>query len=115
MEKELMRDIIRGRRSKACLPLNIKHFDEDITLEKLFERDKGTCYLCGILCNWNDHQNINGYRVTGATYPTREHVIALSLGGTHTWDNVKLACFDCNTKKHNKDISDDEGQLQFYI
>lgn len=32
----------------------------------------------------------------GPDYPTIDHVIPLSKGGSHTWDNVKVACGECN-------------------
>lgn len=77
-------------------------FDKTITLEKLYERDNGVCYLCNKVCDWSDFQKINGNFITGGSYPTIEHVKALCHGGTHTWGNVKLACFACNTKKGSK-------------
>ena len=77
-------------------------FDKTITLEKLFARDNGFCYLCQRLCDWKDYQIINGSFVVGESYPTIEHVLAICNGGTHTWDNVKLACHACNSKKGRK-------------
>lgn len=74
-------------------------FDGTISLEKLYERDHGVCYICNKTCDWQDFQRINGNFIVGGSYPTVEHVKALCHGGTHTWDNVKLACFACNTKK----------------
>lgn len=74
-------------------------FDRTITLEKLYERDHGVCYLCNKTCDWQDFQRINGNFIVGGSYPTVEHVKALCKGGTHSWDNVKLACFACNSKK----------------
>lgn len=77
--------------------------DKDISLERLYERDNGKCYMCGIKCNWDDKTiTENGTIVVGPTYPTIEHVVPLSKGGNHSWDNVKLACFMCNTKKSDK-------------
>lgn len=35
-------------------------------------------------------------------HATVEHVRPLSRGGTHTWDNVRLACWQCNTRKRDK-------------
>lgn len=78
-------------------------FDKTITLEKLYERDHGVCYMCNKTCDWQDFQRINGNFIVGGSYPTVEHVKALCHGGTHTWDNVKLACFACNTKKGRKE------------
>lgn len=79
-----------------------KDFDKDITLERLYERDQGVCYLCNETCDWSDFQIINDAFVVGGRYPTVEHVKALANGGTHTWDNVRLACHACNTKKGTK-------------
>lgn len=83
-----------------------KDFDKDITLERLYNRDQGVCYLCNETCDWSDFQIINDAFVVGGRYPTVEHVKALAKGGTHTWDNVRLACFACNTKKGTKDIEE---------
>lgn len=76
-----------------------KDFDKGITLDKLYERDHGVCYLCGKVCNWSDCKRINEAFCVGGSYPTVEHIKALANGGTHTWDNVKLACHSCNSKK----------------
>lgn len=76
--------------------------DKDISLKKLYQRDHGRCYICGCICNWNDYENKDNVFYTGKSYPTIEHVIPLSKDGKHSWDNVKLACFDCNTKKSTK-------------
>ena len=75
--------------------------DKDITLTKLYKRDNGVCYLCGCKCDWNDYTTRdNGTVVTGNSYPSVEHIIPLSKGGLHSWDNVMLACRGCNTKKN---------------
>lgn len=97
-KKETKRNLYRRaehkRRSRER-----KGFDRTISLEKLYERDHGVCYICNKTCDWQDFQRINGVFLVGGSYPTVEHVKALCHGGTHTWDNVKLACFACNTKK----------------
>lgn len=77
--------------------------DKDITLTKLYKRDEGVCYLCGIKCDWSDYvTRDNGVVVAGNNYPSIEHVMPLSKGGTHSWNNVRLACRGCNTKKNDK-------------
>lgn len=77
--------------------------DKDITLTKLYKRDNGVCYLCGRKCNWNDYvTRSNGVVIAGDEYPSIEHVVPLSKGGLHCWDNVMLACRGCNTKKNAK-------------
>lgn len=73
--------------------------DADITLEKLFKRDNGVCYLCGGNCDFSDHRYENGNHYTGDNYPTIEHVVPLALGGKHMWENVRLAHFKCNVAK----------------
>ena len=91
------------RRKEHKRRLKTQGFDKAITLEELYERDKGVCYLCHKTCDWGDFQKINGAFVVGGSYPTVEHLIPLCKGGTHTWDNVKLACHSCNTKKGRSD------------
>lgn len=69
--------------------------DKDITLEALYRRDAGVCYLCGKLCDWDDrHGNI-----VGANYPSIDHVIPIARGGLHSWGNVRLAHHGCNSAK----------------
>lgn len=44
------------------------------------------------------------------------NVIAKSKGGTHTWDNVKLAHHYCNAIKNNNEVYEErEGQLKMII
>lgn len=81
--------------------LNKTVVDDDITLEALYRRDKGVCHLCGGLCDYKDAETREGTVIVGNTYPTIDHVYPLSLGGTHTWDNVKLAHRICNSRKGN--------------
>lgn len=77
-------------------------FDNDITLDKLINRDNNICYLCGKECNTNDYEVINNTFIAGNYYPSIEHIIPLAKGGTHTWENIKLAHRICNTLKRDK-------------
>lgn len=82
---------------------NNGEIDKDINLDKLYTRDKGICYICGSRCNYEDHKlTKEGYFIVGNTYPSIDHIKPLNKGGTHTWDNIKLACFSCNAKKSDK-------------
>jgi len=101
-KRKTRREIERRKETKRRM--RCKDFDDEISLEKLYERDKGVCYLCGRLCDLNDCQRIDGVFIVGLTYPSVEHVIPLSKGGTHEWNNVKLACFICNSKKGDRCI-----------
>ena len=70
-------------------------YDETITLVSVFERFSGVCSLCGEKTDFYDR---NGSRI-GKRYPTIDHIIPLSKGGSHTWENVQLAHMICNSKK----------------
>lgn len=41
---------------------------------------------------------------------TVEHVIPISAGGEHTWENVVLACWHCNISR-NKELPDEWAAL----
>ena len=66
-----------------------------ITLKKLYERDSGICHICGEQCSWDSKE----YGTCGPDYPSIDHVVPLSKGGSHTWENVKLAHHLCNGAK----------------
>lgn len=66
--------------------------DYSITLTKLCKRDKGICYLCGERVNMKLDPNSDWYG-------SIDHVIPVVNGGTHTWDNIKLAHRWCNSVK----------------
>ena len=74
-------------------------FDADIDIYKLIERDGEQCYLCGDTVHFNVHYN-------DPKYPTIEHILAIANGGTHSWDNVKVACRDCNNHKGTKTLKE---------
>lgn len=67
------------------------------SIDKLtvWRRDHKTCQLCDavidITLRFPDMQSM-----------TVDHIIPLTKGGTHTWDNVQAAHFLCNTKKGNR-------------
>lgn len=88
-----------------------------ISLSKLYKRDNGRCYICGCSCDYEDHQVIGGAFVVGPSYPTVEHVIPLCKGGTDSWDNVKLACHSCNSKKGRTSYYkfEESGQIAFAL
>lgn len=63
------------------------------------ERDGWRCHLCGRPVDRQAH-------VPHPLAPTRDHVVPLSLGGTHEPTNVRLAHFSCNTKKGTRALNE---------
>lgn len=73
---------------------------DKISLKRLYKRDKGICYLCGGVCDWNDwNVSSKGNPYPGDNYPTRDHVIPIARGGLNSWENVRLAHWKCNLDK----------------
>ena len=91
-------DIIRRTRRKSVI------VDDDISLIKLCGRDHCNCYICGERVDWNDYQIISGKKFAKGKYPTIDHIIPLSRGGQHSWENVRLAHFSCNASKGVKQV-----------
>lgn len=89
------------------------NIDKDISLETLYKRDRGICYICGGKCDFGDHTQINGHFTAGPNYPSIDHIIPISRGGMHAWDNVKLAHHHCNSMK--SDILPSELELDIDI
>lgn len=79
-------------------------YDSTLTVEKVYEKDNGICYLCGELCDWNDYQIIDNAFIAGPHYPSRDHVVPLSRGGRHIYNNIRLAHMICNSLKSDKTV-----------
>ena len=89
--------------------------DSDITLKKLFRKHNGVCAICGRKCDYNDYEiDENGNYVVGNEYPSIDHIIPVSKGGTHTWENVQLAHRLCNSYKCDGFIEKKNGQLSIF-
>ena len=72
---------------------------DNISLWAVYEKYHGLCYLCGERCDPEDYEWKNGHKNVHGNYPSREHVIPISKGGSHTWENVRLAHIKCNSSK----------------
>ena len=80
--------------------------DYSITLDKLVKRDMGACQLCGKPVDTEDYQqDADGNFIAGNKYPSIDHIIPVSKGGTHTWGNVQLAHRYCNSLKQDQMLS----------
>lgn len=93
--KNKMKDVARRIKIKTAM------VDNDITLERLFDRDNGVCHICGMLCNYDDIETAGETMIAGDFYPSIDHVIPLAKGGTHAWSNVRLAHRKCNYIKRD--------------
>ena len=101
-ERKTQRNKIKELRREGRIKNN-GEIDKDITLDKLYIRDNGICSLCGGECDYRDCKvNEKGHFITGSLYPSIDHIIPLSKGGTHTWGNIQLAHFRCNSIKSDK-------------
>jgi 5-methylcytosine-specific restriction endonuclease McrA len=71
--------------------------DESITRRAVFEKFGGVCYICGKQTHW---------QIEGSWDPLLanvDHIHPVSKGGSHTWENVALACHLCNIRKGAKE------------
>lgn len=83
----------RNKQMRRIAILN-KAEKETIRILDVYERDNWTCYICGVKVIKSSN-----YRKDMATI---DHVIPLSKGGSHTYENVKTCCHSCNSKKRDK-------------
>lgn len=67
---------------------------EDINHLEVFEAHGWKCFVC--------KEVINRYlRFPNLMAATLEHIIPISKGGTHTWDNVTVSHAKCNFARGN--------------
>ena len=70
--------------------LTINHHERSwrvpaVNRREVLRRDRHTCQYCG-----------------NTKHLTLDHVIRVSKGGKHSWDNVVTACESCNNRKGNR-------------
>ncbi len=75
-------------------------YDPDVTLKRVLKRDGGTCQICGEPVDVQDKTNNR----MGGRYPTVDHIVPISKGGAHVWDNVRLAHMICNSYKNAAEV-----------
>lgn len=88
-EQRIQRAVLRRRRRADA---NAKRRAEklgrpavDVGRDEIIKRDGRNCYLCGKWVSMNEL--------------TLDHVLALTEGGTHAPDNIRIAHGVCNSKK----------------
>lgn len=77
-------------------------YDRSVSRANLRKQYGDQCFYCSC--------DMDFKRYTHATKPGNlasiEHVWPISKGGGHTWDNVVLACLDCNLRKNARTLDE---------
>ena len=110
-------DRMADSRKEHIRRMRIKAKSDNISLALLLERDKYICWICKKKVDPNDYCiQSDGTFIAGNNYPSIDHVVALKNGGTHTWNNVRLAHMICNTRKNAKMFYEDKnGQISIFV
>ena len=73
---------------------------DPISVKRLWIRDGGRCALCGKAVDIKLPRGGPGKR-PDMMCATRDHIVPISHGGEHTWENVQLAHFICNSRRQD--------------
>lgn len=84
-------------------------YDPSVTLAKLIKRDGLRCAICGEMCDPNDRSWSD---FAGPMSPSIDHIVPMSKGGGHTWNNVQIAHIICNSYKSNKNKESDFNEAK---
>lgn len=77
--------------------------DPGVTRSNLRKQYGDLCFYCGVTMAFRRLRKGDPWPANLATI---EHVHPVSLGGTHTWDNVVLACWSCNCSKRHSSLDE---------
>lgn len=90
-KKKRLRDTKQKNHRQRCRKYGAA-YQAGVTLAAVTKRDGGLCHWCNCKTVAWDGRERN-------RYATLDHVIPLSGGGSHTMDNVVVACNQCNAMK----------------
>ncbi|HAV26786.1 MAG TPA: hypothetical protein DCX23_00460 [Lachnospiraceae bacterium] len=82
-------------------------YDSSVTLAKLIKRNGLRCAICGEMCDPKDH---SWSQYSGPMYPSIDHIVPMSKGGGHVWNNVQVAHIICNSEKGACDYESKTGE-----
>lgn len=71
---------------------------DQFNAQDIYERDNWTCQLCGLHLD-------PAIKFPSNDSPSIDHIIPISLGGTHTLANVQAACMGCNRRKGGRRLA----------
>lgn len=94
----------KGKFRERCKRAGVL-YDSKVTAQAVFMRDHWHCHLCG---------RSTPARLRGRNQPSSpevDHILPITKGGGHTWDNVACACRECNGNKSDKPL----GQLRLAV
>lgn len=77
--------------------------DPRVTVPSLREIHGDNCCYCGVQMSFVRRPRGEGIAPNRATL---EHILPISRGGTHTFDNTALACHRCNVSKNSKTVDE---------
>lgn len=106
-KKQQMRESKRASNSYSHVKrakLAGSDWEYGVTLKALAKRDNMECQICG--CKVHRHKGPrHGWQPRAWSI---DHIVAINgpCRGSHTWDNVQLACIECNTMKGTKDMDE---------
>lgn len=87
----------RLRKKKETINLSAGVWIQPISLRRLWLRDGGVCQICKKKVDWKLERN--AARGSDPMCASRDHIIPVSCGGKHTWENVRLAHNKCNRER----------------
>lgn len=91
---ELNRDKVNEKKNRRRVRI-LSGIYEKLSFDVICAKASNICYLCGdVVC----------FDLEPKSYysPSLDHIIPVSKGGSHTYDNVALAHLGCNVKKGSK-------------
>jgi 5-methylcytosine-specific restriction endonuclease McrA len=87
---------------KRRLRMLAGEYDRTVTRANLRKQYGDQCFYCECVMDFGRYKRGETPRHLASI----EHVHPISKGGTHTWDNVVLACLDCNLRKNARTLDE---------